>query len=155
MYAYQLFEELKAEVQQIYNEDGNKALAIASDKLYKGMRELGFTASDAVDAIFGAFACVACNDGRLVYNEFRAFSSVMANDEKVTYDAFFKLMSKYNRQEHRNRTIELFNSINSKSVAGTFICLCIATCLVDGNVADREETFCTSLCEIYIKRFGL
>ena len=93
----------------------------------------------------------AINDGKISYDELAAYNSI-SNAQKADYNTFFNVMSKYNKQQHRDYTVQLFNRM-SESSAYSFLNFCIAVCIVDGNVAYNEESFCTSLCEVYLNRF--
>ena len=152
MYPYQLFDHIKGEVQKYYQQSGNKIIENLANNLFGKMRNEGFTANEAWRAIAGGFACVASNDAKISYDELRAYNAMVG--EPISYSDFFNIMSKYNKQENRNNTIELFNRMRSGDTAYNFITFCIAVCIVDGNLATREETFCTSLCDVYINRFG-
>ena len=153
MYAYQLFDKILAEAKQAYAEMGNAIIGNCGKNLFYKMRDDGFSANDSWRAVAGAFACVACNDGKISYDELYAFNA-MSVGEKADYSSFFNLMSQYNKQEHRNYTIELFDRITNPQTAYNFVMFCIAVCIVDGSVAPREESFCTSLCDSLLNRFN-
>ena len=151
MYAYQLFDKILAEAKKYHAQIGNKIVANSGNNLYNKLRNEGFSSDDAWRAVAGAFACVSCNDGKLSYDELYAYNAMTGNDP-IGYSTFFNVMNKYNKQEHRDYTVALFNRM-SQSCAYTFLNFCIAICIVDGNVAYREESFCTSLCQVYLERF--
>ena len=153
MYAYQLFDKILAEVNKAYAEMGNDIIGNAGKNLFYKMRDEGFSPNDSWRAVAGGFACVACNDGRISYDELRAYNA-MHDEKQADYSTFFDIMSKYNKQEHRNYTIELFNRMSNPQTAYNFVMFCIAVCVVDGSVAPREESFCTSLCEVFLNRFN-
>jgi len=151
MYAYQLFDKIVGEAKKYYAQMGNKIIYNSANNLFAKLRNEGFSSDDAWRAVAGGFACVACNDGKVSYDELAAYNS-LSNSQKADYDTFFNVMSKYNKQAHRDYTVELFNRMSEDS-AYSFLHLCIAVCIVDGNVAYNEESFCTSLCEVYLNRF--
>lgn len=152
MYAYELFEQIKAQAIQHKNNVGKNALYNIFSNLYGGLRNTeGFSTNDAFCAVIGAFACVAANDGKLSYDEYQALN--IASELNITYDEFFDLIAKFNKQEHRNRTIQLFDRITTREVAKRFVDYCVMVAVLDGNVALNEELFCESLCESYINRF--
>ena len=153
MYAYQLFDHIKDEVQKYYSQHGNKIVYNLANNLFSKMRDEGFTANESWRALAGGFACVACNDGKISYDELKAYNA-MSTNEPISYSDFFDIMSKYNKQEHRNSTVDFFNRMSRADTAYNFVTFCIAICFVDGTLASREESFCTSLCEVYLNRFG-
>jgi hypothetical protein len=153
MYAYQLFEQLKEQSQSAYNKLGNNAVGNLAENLFYDLCDIGFGDKNAVELIYGGFACVACNDGKVSYDEFRAFATFLKNDPSFNYDKFFDIMSMFNKQQRRDRTIDLFNSINDADIALSFVLLCVVTCIVDNRLHENEEAFCTSLCEVYLNRF--
>lgn len=153
MYAYELFEQIKAQAISYKNSAGKNALYNIFQNLYNALIHVErFSQDDTYDAVFGAFACVAANDGRLSYDEYEALITA-AELDNFTYDMFFTLISRFNKQEHRNRTIQLFDRIRHGDVAKKFIDFCIMVAVLDGNVVLNEELFCESLCEAYLNRF--
>lgn len=153
MYAYELFEQIKAQAISHKNNAGRNALYNIFQNLYNALKNIEyFSSDDTFEAVFGAFACVAANDGKLSYDEYEALI-VAAELDNFTYDMFFTLISKFNKQEHRNRTIQLFDRIRHGDVAKKFIDFCVMVAVLDGNVALNEELFCESLCEAYLNRF--
>jgi hypothetical protein len=151
MYAYQLFDKILSEAKSYYAQMGNKIIYNSANNLFGKLRNEGFSQDDAWRAVAGGFACVAYNDGKISYDELAAYNSI-SNAQKADYNTFFNVMSKYNKQQHRDYTVQLFNRM-SESSAYSFLNFCIAVCIVDGNVAYNEESFCTSLCEVYLNRF--
>lgn len=111
-----------------------------------------FSRQEAMRLVIGAFACVACNDGKISRDEYAAFKNAVGEND-FTYDDFFNLMSQYNRQTNRENTINLFNSLKNYDSAIMFISLCVTTAMQDGFIHENEEFFCTSLCEVFLNRF--
>lgn len=152
MYAWQLYEKIKDAALKAYAADGNAYMLGLGNTLYNKLKDQGFTKEQAMSTVFGAFACVACNDGKISYAEHESFKK-MIGDPSLSYDDFFDVMSKYNRQESRNQTVDSFNAINNPTTALDFIKLCVMVSVVDGSIHTNEEMFCTSLCEVYLNRF--
>lgn len=152
MYAYQLFEKIKNQALAAYRESNNKIMYFAGCNLFSQMREEGFSKEESCQAVIGGFACVACNDGKVSRDEFNAYVT-MTGDNSLDYDTFFNIMSKYNKQQYRDNTVRLFNRIRNAETAHSFLSLCIGASIVDGRIAEAEETFCTSLCEVFLNRF--
>lgn len=154
MYAYELFEQIKAEAVNYKNRRGVEAMSSVFNALYDSLvKQEYFSSGDASDAVIGAVACVMANDGRISRTEYEYFRNVHSAFEPMTYDQFFNMMSKYNRKENRDRTVMYFDRIRTPQIAMWFIMLCIMAAIVDGNVALNEELFCESLCEIYLNKF--
>lgn len=152
MYAYELYEQTKSAILDVYRQKGKDIIYNGGHNLYNQLKNIeGFSQTDAYATVIGGFACVACNDGKISYDEYEALSKLFGNP--MSYDEFFDLMSRYNKQDKRDRTVALFNRINSPEVAHMFIMFCISASIVDGNINTNEEMFCTSLCEVYLNRF--
>lgn len=152
MYAYELFEQIKSQAISHKNNVGNKALYNIFRNLYYALMDVEcFDSEETFDAIVGAFSCVAANDGKLSYEEYEALN--IAGALNLTYDRFFNLVSNYNKQQNRDRTIQFFDRIRHGDVAKKFIDFCVMVAVLDGNVALNEELFCESLCEAYLNRF--
>ncbi len=154
MYAYELYENALqivsdscskiGRIQTLENLFANTFNALIEDEY--------FSRHEATEFIIGAFACVACNDGKISRDEYAAFKNAVG-EQDFTYDDFFNLMSQYNRKTNRDNTVNVFNGLKNRDTVLMVISLCIATALQDGYVHENEELFCTSLCEVYLNRF--
>lgn len=152
MYAWQLYEKIKDAALKAFAEGGNDYMYGLGSTLYNELKNEGFSSDQAMSTVFGAFACVACNDGKVSYAEHESFKTMISNSD-VSYDDFFDVMSKYNRQEFRDQTAKTFASLRNQSTVLVFLKLCIMVAVVDGSIHRNEELFCTSLCESYLNRF--
>ncbi len=149
MYAYEVFEKLKETAQSHIAQMGHTELIkrnvyMVFDSLEN---EEKFIRQDAYDTTMGLFACVACNDGKIKIKEYEAFNALVSCN---SYDEFFNYMSKLNKQEKRDRAIELFKRVRIRRNVIGLISMCIAVALVDGDMNENEELFITSLCDIYL-----
>lgn len=152
MYAWQLFETIKKGALEVSDSERNDCIASLGNDLYRALRGCeDFSEDDAIATVYGAFACVACNDGKISYDEYLAFKGMASKD--LTYDDFFKVMTYLNRQQQRDATANNFNRISHQEVAKLFIDFCIIVCVADGSIHLDEELFCTSLCEVFLNRF--
>lgn len=149
MYAYELFEKIKETAKTYISQIGyiefvKRNIYAAFDSLE---HEENFTKSDAYNTVMGLFACVACNDGKIKMDEYEIFHSLV---NCHSYDEFFNYMSSLNKQEKRDRAVELFKRVRISHNVIALLSMCIALALVDGDMNLNEELFITSLCDVYL-----
>lgn len=149
MYAYELFEKLKENAkthisQMGYIEFVKRNVYMAFDSL---QNEENYTKNDVYNTTIGLFACVACNDGKIKMDEYEIFHSLV---NCQSYDEFFNYISCLNKQEKRDRAVELFKRVRITRNVIALLSMCIAVALVDGDMNLNEELFITSLCDIYL-----
>ena len=145
MYAYELFEKMKKIAQENISKNGSSYIKTIADYSYtRLLHDENLDKSTAFNTVIGLFACVACNDGKLSYDEYKGMWRIFGSNPDYTYDDFFNTMSKFNKQEWRNQTKEA--SIN-------LICFAITVALLDNNLSENEELFITSLCGIIRDKF--
>lgn len=155
MYAWEMYEEIKKRMLEIIDANGkDEAVRIYANKVYNFLiDEENFYKSDAFECVVGAFACVACNDGKISYAEYDAFKRMLNPGDSYSYDDFFNTMSKYNLQQSRDKTSSYYYRINNFVTAIAFIDFCVLVALVDGSIHENEEIFCMSLCEYCLNHF--
>lgn len=149
MCACELFEKLKENAKTLISQMGyiefiKRSIYIAFDSLEK---EEKYTRKEAYNTIIGLFASVACNDGEIKMNEHEVFHSLFKD---CSYDEFFNYMSRFNKQDKRDATIELFKRMRITNNVISLVSMCIALALVDGDMNINEELFITSLCDVYL-----
>mgnify|MGYP000165847435 CR=1 FL=1 len=156
MYAYELFEKMKKIAQEKISKNGSSYIKTIADYSYtRLLHDENLDKSTALNTVIGLFACVACNDGKLSYDEYKGMWRIFGSNPDYTYDDFFNTMSKYNKQEWRNKTLQAFQSLTDRQDAVQFLYFTTAVALIDNNLAQNEESFITSLCGVVRDRFDL
>lgn len=156
MYAYEIFETIKNNTERRIEQEGNSCVAGLANDLYRRLiHNEGFDKQTAYDIVMGAFACVACNDGKISNQEYYAMQKIIEAGDNFTYDDFFNRILKYNKQEWRNKTLQAFQSLTDRQDAVQFLYFTTAVALIDNNLAQNEESFITSLCGVVRDRFDL
>lgn len=154
MYAYEIFEIVKNNTKKTIEQEGSSCIVGFANELYTRLiRNEGLDKRAAYEVIMGAFACVACNDGKISKEEYYAMKKMLKAGDYFTYDEFFNRMAKYNKQEWRNKTIQVFQSLIDRQDAVQFLYFTTAVALIDNNLAQNEELFITSLCGVVRDRF--
>lgn len=154
MYAYELFEKMKKIAQENISKNGSSYIKTIADYSYtRLLHDENLDKSTALNTVIGLFACVACNDGKLSYDEYKGMWKIFGSNPDYTYDDFFNTMSKFNKQEWRNQTEYVFKNLRTKEASINLICFAITVALLDNNLSENEELFITSLCGIIRDKF--
>ena len=71
MYAYEIFEIVKNNTKKTIEQEGSSCIVGFANELYTRLiRNEGLDKQAAYEVIMGAFACVACNDGKISKEEY-------------------------------------------------------------------------------------
>lgn len=88
MYACNFTKKIKEAALKAFAEGGNDYMYGLSSTLYDELKNEGFSSDQAMATVFGAFACVACNDGKVSCAEHESFKTMIGGSD-VSYDDFF------------------------------------------------------------------
>lgn len=150
-YAYEIFEHFKNKSTNATKEQKIGAAIVAARDCYNYFKSIGVNEDEDVRICQMAFGMIACNDGKIRNEEHELYKKIFGD---CTYDEFFNIMQVANKQAFRDTTVGYFKMITDRKIAERFLIFCFLVSSFDGDIDYREESLITSLCGVYLDKFG-